>query len=140
MTKNESSTSAYYDGISKGYKALYHEEQKQKIEIIKHHLPKQGILLDLGGGDGVLNQFLPKEVSLISLDLSFNLLKVNSNKTKIQASAQNLPLKNNSVDFISSFTVFQDIPNPIEALKEAKRILKPNGTFILSFLKMAIKV
>ncbi len=135
--KKESSTLNYYNGIAKGYSNLYHEEQILKISKIKQHLPSKGILLDLGSADGVLNQFLNKNIKLISLDLSYNLLKLNKNKNKIQASAQNLPIKTNSINFISSFTVIQDLPNPIIALNEIKRVLKENGTIILSFLQIS---
>lgn len=130
----------YYDGISKGYKQLYHQEQIQKIKIILPYLPKEkNILLDLGSGDGVLNQFISKKINLISLDLSLELLKLNSNKNKICASCENLPFKNTSIEFISSFTVFQDLENPTKALEEIKRILKSKGFFILSFLHISKK-
>jgi ubiquinone/menaquinone biosynthesis C-methylase UbiE len=135
--KKESSTLNYYNGIAKGYKNLYHEEQINKINKIKDFLPKKGILLDLGSGDGVLNQFLSKKVNIISFDLSFELLKLNSNKNKIQGSILDLPFKNESLDYISSFTVFQDLPNPSKAINEAKKILKKGGIFILSFLHIS---
>jgi len=139
--KKESKTLNYYDGIAKGYKSLYHQEQIKKISLIKNHLPKRGILLDLGGGDGVLNQFFESdssnEIDLISFDLSFELLKLNNNLKKIQGSILNLPFKNHSIDNIYSFTVFQDLPNVEKGLDEVKRVLKQNGIFILSFLHVA---
>ena len=100
-------------------------------------MPKEGIILDIGSGDGVLNKFLTKNIKLISLDLSSELLKLNKNKNKIQASAQQLPIKTNSIDHISTFTIIQDLPEPTKALKEIKRVIKKNGTIILSFLNMA---
>ena len=137
--KNTQTTRAYYNGISKGYQELYHEEQIQKISKVKQFLPKEGSLLDLGAGDGVLNQFLSKDINLTSFDLSDELLKLNPNTNTIQGDAQNLPFNNQEFDFISSFTVFQDIPDPIKALLEAKRVLKDDGTFILSFLHVTKK-
>ena len=136
--KTEIKTLNYYDGISKGYKSLYHDEQVLKIHKIKEFLPSNGILLDLGSGDGVLNQFLElKKTKLISFDLSFELLKLNKNTNRIQGSILNLPFKTNSIDNISSFTVFQDLPDVKKGIKEIKRVLKNNGTFILSFLHLA---
>jgi len=132
-------TKNYYNGIAKGYKNLYHEEQILKIEKIETFLPKKGTLLDLGSGDGVLNQFISKDTNLISFDLSIELLKLNPNKKKINGSALNLPFKNNTIDNISSFTVFQDLPDVMLAIAEAKRVLKKDGTFILSFLKISSK-
>jgi len=137
--KTEIKTLNYYDGISKGYKNLYHQEQTSKINKIKEFLPKEGILLDLGAGDGVLNQFIKpnKDITLISFDLSFELLRLNNNTIKIQGSILNLPFKNNSIDTVYSFTVFQDLPNVKKGILETKRILKQDGIFILSFLHLA---
>lgn len=142
MIKKEFTTLNYYDGISKGYSNLYHEEQKIKISKIINYLPKQGVILDLGAGDGVLNQFLDqfKLIKLISFDLSFQLLKLNTNNNKIQGTAQALPFKNKKFDTIISFTMLQDAPEPVKVLEEIKRVLKTNGTIILSFLKLSSKL
>ena len=140
MVKTEIQTLNYYNGIARGYKNLYHEEQIEKINLIKQFLPDKGIILDLGSGDGVLNQFLSnKKVNIISFDLSFNLLKLNPNKkgNKICGSILNLPFKSNSIDFICSFTVFQDLPDIAKGIFEIKRVLKFDGVIILSFLKLA---
>lgn len=134
--KKESKTLNYYNAIAKGYKNLYHTEQILKINKIIKFLPLKGTLLDLGSGDGILNQFLNKEVKIISFDLSFELLKLNKNKNKIQGSILNLPFKNEIFETISSFTVFQDVPNQKKAIQETKRILKKEGIFILSFLHL----
>lgn len=137
-TKKQPLTKNYYDGIAKGYSNLYHEEQICKISLIKEYIPQTGLTLDLGSGDGVINQFILKS-QIISLDLSYELLKLNKNKTKILASAQNLPFKNNTFDYIISFTMLQDIPQPIKVLEEVKRVAKKNATIILSFLKLSSK-
>jgi len=43
-----------------------------------------------------------------------------------------IPLPNNSVDAIMCTEVFEHLPNPILAIKEFSRLLKPNGKLILS--------
>ena len=138
-TKKQSQTRNYYDGIAKGYSELYHQEQISKISLIKDYLPDlDELVLDLGSGDGVLNQFIQNS-QIISLDLSNQLLKLNKNKTRILASAQNLPFKNDKFEFIISFTMLQDTPDPIKVLDEMKRVIKKDGTIILSFLKFSSK-
>lgn len=134
--KKEINTLNYYDGISKGYSNLYHEEQIQKISLIKSYLENKKTILDLGAGDGVLNKFVSGESQLVSFDLSFELLKLNNNNNKVQGSAMNLPFKDDSFDCISSFTMLQDTPSPIKALEEIKRVLKKDGIIILSFLRL----
>ncbi len=136
-------TQNYYDGIAKGYKELYHKEQIQKINLVKNYFPKKSkLVLDLGSGDGVLNKFISKDVNLISMDLSFELLKLNSNKNKILANAQKLPFKNNSLDFIFSFTIIQDIDLKMISIviEEMKRVIKKEGKLILSFIKVSKKI
>jgi ubiquinone/menaquinone biosynthesis C-methylase UbiE len=135
---NISSTQNYYNGIAKGYPELYHEEQEEKISLIKSSLPKEGTLLDLGAGAGVLNPFMSPSLSLVtSFDLSQELLNLNSNKkeNKIQGDICNLPFENQSYDTLCSFTVIQDVYDIEKAFKEIVRVLKPQGTLILSFLK-----
>jgi len=137
--KTEEKTMNYYNGIASGYKNLYHEEQKLKISLILDYLPNTGNLLDLGCGDGVLNQFISNDVELFSLDLSSELLKLNSNSEphKFCASILDIPFSDKKFDFISSFTVFQDLPDVKCGINETLRVLKDDGTFVLSFLHMA---
>lgn len=139
MGKTEVKTINYYDGISRGYKNLYHDEQIKKILLVKSFLPENGNLVDLGSGDGVLNQFVNKSVNLVSFDISSELLKLNSNNNKVQASIMNLPIKDNSVDFLCSFSVFQDLPNVSKGVSEVRRVLKNDGVGIISFLKVSSK-
>lgn len=139
MESGVAKTKNYYDGIARGYSELYHKEQEKKISLAKNFFPFSGDGLDLGSGDGVLNQFLESQVNLVSVDLSFELLKLNSNTNKINASILSLPFKQNSFDFIFSFTVIQDVPNIESSIEEISRILKPKGKLFLSFLKMSSK-
>ena len=129
----------YYNGIASGYKELYHNEQKQKINYILKYLPKMGYVLDLGSGDGVFNEFVSKNIQIISVDLSFELLKLNFNNLKLNASILNLPFKSNSFEFIVSFSVFQDLPDIEKGVLEVYRVLKKEGVLIVSFLHMSSK-
>ncbi|MHA1112399.1 MAG: class I SAM-dependent methyltransferase, partial [Promethearchaeota archaeon] len=45
--------------------------------------------------------------------------------------AHNLDFENESVDIIFAVACLPEIPNPVEVLKEFKRILKPNGIISL---------
>jgi ubiquinone/menaquinone biosynthesis C-methylase UbiE len=135
-------TKNYYDGIAQGYKNLYHEEQILKLNYVKDLFPKKGIVLDAGCGDGVLNQFISKNCELYSFDLSSELLKLNSNVSirKFQGSLTNLSIfENNYFDFISSFSVIQDISDFEKVLVEFVRVLKKDGTVCLSFVKFSSK-
>jgi ubiquinone/menaquinone biosynthesis C-methylase UbiE len=129
----------YYNGIAKGYKELYHEEQRKKIEYLKKQIVKQGIILDLGSGDGVLNQYVIDTVNFISCDISKELLKLNKSKNKILCDIHYLPFKSNSINQVISLTAIQDTTNPKIVIKEIKRVLKKNGSVILTLLKISKK-
>ncbi len=136
MKKEILKTKNYYNGIAPGYFELYYNEQIKKINLVREFLPNNSLILDLGCGGGVLNDFCS---NLISFDLSFELLKLNSNHKKVCGSILNLPFRDNSFYFICSFTVFQDLPNVYLGISEIKRVLSSGGTIILSFLKMSSK-
>lgn len=135
--QKEIQTLTYYNAISKGYSKLYHEEQIQKIISFKEYIPRKGMILDLGCGDGVLNSFLEHEVRLVSLDISMELLELNSNKIKILANASNMPFKNDVFDAIIALTSMQDMPKPKEVIREMYKKLKYEGILIVSFLNIA---
>lgn len=132
-------TALYYNGIAKGYKNLYHQEQLKKINLIKNKLIQMGTILDMGSGDGVLNNILSNDVKLISCDISKNLLKINNNENRILCDIHELPFKNNIFDQIIAITSIQDTTYPEKVITEANRTLKKNGIFIISFLKISKK-
>ncbi len=139
ILENLKKTKNYYDGISEGYSKLYHNEQILKINKVIDYFPERGLFLDFGSGDGVINKYLGKGIEIVSFDISFNLLELNSNGKKICGNGMNLPFKDDSFDFVSSFTVLQDLPKPKRAVEEIFRVLKKNGLFFVSFLKMSKK-
>ena len=59
----------------------------------------------------------------------------------MQASAENLPLEDNSVDFIFSnwMLYFLSEENRIKAVSEMKRVLKPKGKILISSWALDIK-
>jgi ubiquinone/menaquinone biosynthesis C-methylase UbiE len=123
-----------YNSTAEVYNKRYAQIQSKKYQLALQNinLDKESTILDLGAGTCLLSKFLNRNI--ISIDLSFNMLKQSPNKLKIQANAEYLPFKNNTIDFIASFTLFQNIKNKQKALEESKRILKPEKTFILTTL------
>ncbi|CTQ54739.1 putative S-adenosylmethionine-dependent methyltransferase/MSMEI_2290 [Roseibium album] len=51
----------------------------------------------------------------------------------LHASAEKIPLEDNSIDFAISFNVFEHIPDVKLALSEVVRVLKPGGIFYTKF-------
>ena len=105
-------------------------------------------LADVACGTGdiaklFLNNF-SKENSVTCVDPNKNMIKKGKQKLKnfknidwIIASAEKLPLKNNSYDFYTISFGLRNTKNLTKALKEAYRILKPGGRFFcLEFSKI----
>jgi SAM-dependent methyltransferase len=46
---------------------------------------------------------------------------------------RSIPVASNSIDLAISYDVFEHVDNPVEMLTEVKRVLRPNGWFLLVF-------
>jgi ubiquinone/menaquinone biosynthesis C-methylase UbiE len=104
-----------------------------------HDRPK---VLELAAGSGEASLFVLEaypQCDLTLTDLSPSYLKVAREKLASystnfqQCAAEDLPLKDNSLDIIYSVFLFHEIPPQIreKVLAEAWRVLKPGGMFIL---------
>lgn len=93
-------------------------------------------VLDAGCGTGIgSNRLKEKGSDVISVDLGFNLVKLASrkaNSTPTQASILNLPFESNQFDIVFSTEVIEHIPDPLSAITELWRVIKPGGWLTLS--------
>ena len=123
---------SYYNKISKGYTKLHKEEQLKKLSIIKNNIKikKSDLLLDVGCGTGISSDF---DCTVIGIDPSEELLRLNKNKNKFLGDAEKLPFKSNFFDFVISVTAIHNFKDIERALKEIKRVGKNN--FVFSILK-----
>ena len=117
---------------------------KRRIKKIINFLDikEDDLLLDLGCGDGfytsIINSLYP--CTIVAADYDKVLLKKVlhncSHVEKVELAEVNiedgLPFKNNSLDKIIFTEVLEHLNNPIPALKEIYRILKPNGKLSLT--------
>lgn len=127
---------AYYDNISEGYDELYRDEQIKKLDIIKSKIEvsKSSRLLDVGCGSGVSSDF---GCFVVGIDPSMGLLKNNKNKMKIKGTAEMLPFKGGSFDWVISVTAMHNFDDAEKSINEAKRAGKDN--FVFSVLKKSKK-
>ncbi len=121
------------------YDTRYIQEQEEKYKQVQHHLG-QGKTLDNGCGTGLqlskLNDFS------VGLDLSSELLKkaikrVKKTQNLIQGDSENLPFRNNVFEALTSFTVIQNVPHPMDMISESSRVTKPGKVMVFSSLKKA---
>ena len=125
----------YYDTISRGYNELYSEEQVRKYEVGLSLLPPRGKVLDAGCGTGLLMQFV--KGYYLGIDISKGMISVAKRGSKgmaadlILGDIELLPLRSNSFETCYSFTVFQNLQHPKEAMECLKRCC---ASFLVSSL------
>lgn len=100
-------------------------------------------ILDVGCGDGAIGRLIKnKKINLVGVDISKEAIKLSRNyynQTKVfDIEEDNFPKKwENSYDYIICIEVLEHLFNPKEALLEMKKLLKQDGTLIVSFPNMA---
>ena len=96
-------------------------------------------LLDVGCGTGFLIDLLAKQRSAryCGADLSDGMIRMAEEK-RIEgaeftvSSADKLPYPDETFDIVTCSQSFHHYPYPEQAMREAKRVLKPGGLYILS--------
>ncbi len=99
---------------------IYEKWYKDFINVISEN--PNGRYLELGSGGGFLKQLAPQVITSDILPLK---------DIDKQIDAQQLPFDNESLDAILLLNVFHHIPKPYLFLKEAERVLKPNGKIVM---------
>lgn len=101
-------------------------------EIILQNLKQKPYWLDLGAGTNILIKEQPGASLAMGVDIQ---KPENMTGDELSpyclASAYNLPFRFHSFDFITSRYAFEHLANPVHALEEIDRVLKPGGQFIL---------
>ena len=99
----------------------------------------QGLVLEVGVGSGLnLPLYGPAVTRVVAIDPSPELLRLTSRRTAdvvipvslLRASAEHLPLADGVFDAIVMTWTLCSIPNPIAALTEMRRVLRPGGRLI----------
>ncbi len=111
-------------------------------ERVVQLLPQSpGVTLDLGCGAGELARLLAaKAPRLICVDQSPNMIeraeqRVNSPTVEFRIGAlEHLPVRDGEVDTVIASMVLHHMPDPIAALREISRALRPGGCLVLAEL------
>jgi ubiquinone/menaquinone biosynthesis C-methylase UbiE len=124
--------SRFYDRMDKMVKETW------RINLLEQ---VSGDVLEVGVGTGVNLAYYPSGISLTGIDFSPRMLdlarkKVDNNYYPyevqlLEADIQELPFQDQSFDYIVSTCVFCSVPNPIQGLKELKRVCKPAGKIVM---------
>jgi ubiquinone/menaquinone biosynthesis C-methylase UbiE len=107
--------------------------RQRTIEIAR------GLVLEVGVGSGVnLPLYGPAVTRVIGLDPSPELLRLASKRaadavvpvSRLQGSAEHVPFADAAFDTIVMTWTLCSIPNPIAALTEMRRVVKPGGRLL----------
>jgi SAM-dependent methyltransferase len=129
----------YHENITNDRLVFLPAFREATFGVLDKHLNKKKlkVALEVGCGTGFFSRFLAPDwvrEKLISFDvssLSLKALKEKESSAIFQGSIYSLPLKNKSIDAVIGYSSFDSFIWLSQALKEAKRVLKPGGKLIL---------
>jgi ubiquinone/menaquinone biosynthesis C-methylase UbiE len=112
-------------------------EQKLLVKKIKDTLPKGGDVLEVAPGPGYLALELAKSniYKVTGLEISKTFIEIaqdNAKKANVdvqfrQGNASEMPFEDKTFDFIICVAAFKNFSQPVEAIREMYRVLKPGG-------------
>jgi GT2 family glycosyltransferase/ubiquinone/menaquinone biosynthesis C-methylase UbiE len=122
------------------------EDEQMKVEHIQRYLAiknlvKNKTILDAATGDGYGAAILSESAEkVIAIDISETAISIAKNKYKNDnlvfqvASISEIPIQDNSIDFVVSFETIEHVDVEIQTrfINEVKRVLKDDGILIIS--------
>jgi ubiquinone/menaquinone biosynthesis C-methylase UbiE len=141
----EGSTARWYDRTTRKdmpeFKAL-----ALRIAAV---VPAGGAVLEVAPGPGFLSIELAKRgLQVQGVDISKTFVEIaqrNAAADGVQArfelgNASALPVEDGSVDFVVCRAAFKNFSEPVKALSEMRRVLRPGGTALLIDMRRDVKV
>lgn len=125
------------DTISSGYVTMFSEASDMAIPSIVSQVGSNSRVLDLCCGQGNVTEALAKAGHTVTgVDFSAKMLLHARERFPagdfIEADAQDLPFEEGSFDSVVCSFGLMHIPDQPKALSEIRRVLKPNGQFIMT--------
>jgi ubiquinone/menaquinone biosynthesis C-methylase UbiE len=125
---------AIYDAVMWPVEKLWLRPLRQRLVSTA-----RGRVLEVGIGTGANLLYYPAEVELTSIDPNENFLKRAHHRaaafgrpiTLFVGHAEELPFADQSFDTVIAAFVFCTVADPVQALHEVHRVLKPGGQFKL---------
>jgi SAM-dependent methyltransferase len=100
---------------------------------VAERLRAAGLLpvLDVGCGDGALRRALGSETRWLGVDRSPTMLR-RAPRPAVRGDACRLPFRDASFGSVAALWMLYHLPDPLEAVGEAHRVLRPGGLFAAS--------
>lgn len=94
-----------------------------------HQQHPHGRVLDVGGGNGLLARELLAR-RMVSLVLDRADYAATAPGQVVRADAARIPVQDATFDAVAALWMLYHLAEPVRALEEARRVLKPGGTFV----------
>jgi len=112
------------------YDWRYNSIQSEKYETILPYLENHPVwILDVGIGTGLFLDKVVRQWKLVGIDLSLRMLHIAKKRAKksknielVLADADYLPFKERIFQMVTTFTLLQNVPNPLKTINELKRV------------------
>ena len=125
-----------YENGESASRHFWHRAKNDLIFRLLSKLKKRNLkILNLGAGTGDDLETLNKFGTVYVTDINENALSLIPNNLcaeKKRCDAQNLTYPNEFFDVVTSFDVFEHIPDDKKAINEVSRVLKKDGHLIFS--------
>lgn len=133
-------SSAYADGYGYEVDKLCYKFVADQIINISQELNRKINILEIGGGygsfyDSIVNKvdnYFNIEPSDLEDKQKLNKILLKKNYYHLKASAEEIPIIDNSLDVVVSLASLDHIPNVKLALAEIARVLKPEGKLVFT--------
>jgi ubiquinone/menaquinone biosynthesis C-methylase UbiE len=134
--------------VAKWYAANTAEMMKEYVDLARRiagQIPQGSAVLEVAPGPGYFCMELAKlgSCAITGLDISQTFVKMATKKASEagvrvdfkQGSASNMPLQKDSFDFLLCRAAFKNFADPVGALQEMCRVLRPGGRGLIIDLK-----
>jgi ubiquinone/menaquinone biosynthesis C-methylase UbiE len=141
MNKKSQKIKNRYNRISKVYDLLEKPMEAMSMSKWRRVLIRKvegKKVLEVGVGTGKNLLYYPADIDVTGIDFSKDMLKKARARVKnkknihlIEMDAQNMDFEDNTFDTVLTSCVFCSVPDPVEGLKEIRRVCKNNGKIIM---------
>jgi ubiquinone/menaquinone biosynthesis C-methylase UbiE len=134
----EGAQAKYYDKMTREHRI---GEMKEQAKEAAKYIKEGDSVLEIAPGAGYLSIELSKlgKYKITGMDISKDLVEICTRNAKEagvkidfqQGNVSNMPFNANTFNFIICFLEFKNFKEPLKALQEMHRVLKPGGTALI---------
>lgn len=140
---NENTIRSQYNKLAKNYDKRWQNYHHKSLYFLKNwvNISSTSTILEVACGTGIFAEMLLQEnpnLEIIGVDISSEMLNIAKQKCQgyervefYQSSVTALPFESHKFDYIICANAFHYFDDPIIALMEMKRLVKPNGQIII---------